>query len=82
MFRTFPRQNVSDLLNRLDQYNAAPAQKAAEEALADVLDMKDPSKVSGPKVQVESAGVPEEKPAPKKRAAPRKKAAPKSKYLD
>lgn len=86
MFRTFPRQNVSDLLNRLDQYNAAPAQKAAEEALADVLDMKDPSKASGPKVQVESAGVPEEKPAPKKAApkkrAPRKKAAPKSKYLD
>ena len=81
MFRTFPRQNVSDLLNRLDKYNAAPAQKAAEEAISEVLDMKDPSKSSSPKVQVESAGVPEEKPAPKKRGRPRK-AAPKSKYLD
>jgi len=82
MLRTFPRQDVQDLLGRLDKYNAAPAQQAMEEAIAEVLDMKDPSKASGPKLQVTSAGVPEEKPAPKKRAAPRKKAAPKSKYLD
>lgn len=77
VFREFPRQDVQDLVGRVAKYNEGPAQKAVEEALAEVLDSADPSKASGPKIQVSSAGVPTEKP---KRGRP-KKAAAKSKYL-
>lgn len=78
VFREFPREDVQNLIGRINHYNETPAQKAVEQATAEVLDAKDPSKASGPKIQVESAGVPTEKP---KRGRPKKAAAPKSKYL-
>lgn len=42
-FRTFPREDVQRLLDRLEHYNRQPAQRAVEAAIGEVLDMADPS---------------------------------------
>jgi hypothetical protein len=81
VFREFPREDVQNLIGRINHYNETPAQKASEEALAEVLDAKDPSKASGPKIQVDVVSDVSEKPAPKKRAPRKKSTAAKSKYL-
>lgn len=43
VFREYPGNEAINFLDRLDEYNRGPAQEAAEQALAEVLDMKDPS---------------------------------------
>ena len=78
VLRTFPREDVQELVDRLAKWNAEPAEKAAEAAFAEVLDSAKPDKVGGVEiaVQVTADVVSDEK--PKK---PRKKAVRKSKYL-
>jgi hypothetical protein len=78
VLRTFPREDVQKLVDRVAKWNAEPAKKAAEAAFAEVLDSAKPDKVGGVEiaVQVTADVVSDEK--PKK---PRKKAVRKSKYL-
>jgi hypothetical protein len=85
VFRHFPREDVQGLVDRIGKWNAEPAQKAAEEAFAEILDSADPHKVGGVEIAVEvpEAITPSKKAKkPRKKAAPKKKAARKSKYLD
>ena len=78
VFREFPREDVQGLLDRINKFNEAPAQAAAEEAIAEVLDAPDPSKAGGSKPQVEVKADISEKP---KKTTRKKKAPAKSKYL-
>lgn len=43
MFRTWPAENVQRMANHMDKYNASAVNTAADEALAEVLDMADPT---------------------------------------
>mgnify|MGYP003111314254 FL=1 len=85
VFRQFPREDVQGLVDRVAQWNAAPAQKAAEEAFAEILDSSNPDKVGGVEIAVEVTETlaPSKKAKkPRKKAASKKKTARKSKYLD
>ena len=80
VFREFPREDVQGLLDRINKFNEAPAQAAAEKAIAEVLDSPDPSKAGGVKPQVEVKADIKAEAAPKKTTRKKKPAA-KSKYL-
>lgn len=84
-FRTFPREDVQNLLDRLDKFNAGVASEASEKATSEVLDAADPSKDSGPSAVVEVVEdvEPEEKKKPSKKKSNKKeeKSSSKSKYL-
>ena len=86
VFRQFPREDVQSLVDRIAKWNVEPAQKAAEEAFAEVLDSANPSSSGGVGIAVEVSEdikpAKKKKAAPKKKKAPRKKASRKSKYLD
>lgn len=43
IFRTYPREDVQRIIESIDRWNAAPAQQAMEQAIAEVLDQRDPS---------------------------------------
>jgi hypothetical protein len=80
VFREFPREDVQGLLDRINKFNETPAQAAAEQAIAEVLDSPDPSKAGGVKPQVEVKADIKAEAAPKKTTRKKKPAA-KSKYL-
>ena len=47
VLRTFPREDVQKLVDRVAKWNAEPAKKAAEAAFAEVLDSAKPDKAGG-----------------------------------
>ena len=52
VFREFPGDEAISLLERMDYYNRIPAQEAAEQALAEVLDSSNPAGKTGTIISV------------------------------